>query len=57
MGPVDSATAAEISRRVLSIDDHWGASLLAVSGLQHEVARQIVNITGKGMRETLKEVL
>ncbi len=57
MGPVDSATAAEISRRVLSLDDHWGASLLAVNGLQQEVARQIVNITGKGMRETLKEVL
>ncbi len=57
MGPIDLATATAIVNRVLSLDQHWEAELLKVDGLRDQVAGFIVSITGKGMRETLAEVL
>lgn len=56
-GVVNSATATEIVRRVLSLDQHWEAQLLNVDGLLEQTAKDIVRITTNGMRTTLKEVL
>ena len=57
MGAVDLATATAIANKVLSLDQHWEAELLKIDGLADQVAEYIVSITGKGMRETLTEVL
>ncbi len=57
MGAVDLATATTIANKVLSLDQHWEAELLKIDGLADQVAEYIVSITGKGMRETLTEVL
>jgi len=57
MGAVDLAVATTIATKVLSLDQHWEAELLKIDGLADKVAEYIVSITGKGMRETLTEVL
>lgn len=53
--PVDINQATTIARRVLELDQHWETKLLSLDGLLTQVAADIVSITTKGMRETLKE--
>lgn len=53
--PVSIDQATEIARRILELDQHWEAELLSLDGLLETVATNIVSITTRGMRETLKE--
>ena len=56
-GTVDEQTATEIVRRVLSLDQHWETELLGLEGLLEQTTAYVVDITNKGMKETLQEVL
>lgn len=53
--PVDMEQATAIARRVLELDQHWETQLMDLEGLLEQTAADIVSITSKGMRETLKE--
>lgn len=57
MNAVDKVTARDIASQVLGLEQHWETDLFAIDGLLEQVTDNIVNITSKGMRTTLEEVL
>lgn len=52
--PLTLEKASQIAGRILELKDHWGISLLSMEGLPEKIAVDLMNISTRGMRQTLE---